>query len=127
MSVEQGRVHSFGPVLAPSYTTTSDARVKRNTEDMDTDQLLLSMQDVELKQYLYTKDWARSLRPRPDEPGLRSPVRGVIAQQLADSGVGGDVSVFAGTSTAAAAAGHVKLSSGGAASGTSGSTAAAGR
>ena len=68
-------------ILVPVQVTTvqysSDERIKKDIEDVDTLDLLDRMRDIELREYGYTDEW-RSVRGLSND--IR--VRGVIAQEL---------------------------------------------
>ena len=69
-------LYSDVPISAPSFTSPSDRRIKKDFQPVDTADLLHRLQRVRITEYGYTDEW-RAVRGIPDKR-----VRGVIAQEL---------------------------------------------
>ncbi len=66
------------PMQVTSVLHTSDNRIKTGISDVDLDDLLQRFQQIDYKEYKYTKEWREVMRLASDPT-----VRGVVAQQLA--------------------------------------------
>lgn len=73
------RLTSTVPLQVTTVQYSSDMRIKKDFEDVDTEDLLDRIRQIELREYGYTDEW-KDVRGIEKGAGVR--VRGVIAQEL---------------------------------------------